>query len=214
MDKHRSEWNERTAKSIIAHFEKRGIEGSYSATVEAATGEVLAMIAGAATVYRCGSTTTAEMGLWEKIASIPGVTIIDPFEPGISAMENLRRRRLGLGADVMIASSNAVTLDGILVNLDGMGNRVAAMMFGPEKVILVVGMNKVTPDLSSAMARVKHYAAPVNAIRVGKAAPCAARGICNDCKSAERICNMWSIIEGSRMKGRIHVKLVGEDLGY
>jgi hypothetical protein len=123
-------------------------------------------------------------------------------------------RRQGLSADVMIASSNAITLDGKLVNLDGMGNRVAAMTFGPEKVILVVGVNKIVPDLDSAIARVKHYAAPVNSIRLGFKNPCEETGLCADCKSPKRICNMWSIIEGHMIKDRIHVKLVGEDLGY
>jgi hypothetical protein len=88
------------------------------------------------------------------------------------------------------------------------------MMFGPSKVILIVGMNKVAPDLDSAMSRVKHYAAPVNAIRIGRDLPCAANGLCIDCRSPERTCNLWSIIEGQRTKGRIHVKLVGENLGY
>ena len=109
----------------------------------------------------------------------------------------------------MIASANAITLDGKLVNLDGMGHRVASMIFGSEKVILAVGMNKVAPDLETAMARVRHYAAPVNAIRLGLKTPCVEKGLCTDCRSPQRICNMWSIIEG-----RIHVKLIGENLGY
>ena len=120
----------------------------------------------------------------------------------------------GFDADIMITSTNAITLDGKLVNLDGLGNRVAAMIFGPQKVILVVGMNKVVPDLESAMARVKHYSAPVNAVRMNIKTPCAESGICSDCKTPARFCNIWSIIEGQRIKGRIHVKLVGEDLGY
>jgi hypothetical protein len=88
------------------------------------------------------------------------------------------------------------------------------MIFGPRKVIVIVGMNKVAPDLESAMARVKHYAAPANVIRLGFKNPCAETGTCCDCKSPQRICNMWSIIEGHMDKGRIHVKLVGENLGY
>ena len=95
-----------------------------------------------------------------------------------------------------------------------MGNRVAAMCFGPKKVILVVGLNKVAPDLDTAMARVKHLAAPINAIRLNRATPCVETGLCSDCRSPERICNMWSIIEGHLVANRIHVKLVGEDLGY
>lgn len=94
------------------------------------------------------------------------------------------------------------------------GPRVAAMIFGPEKVILAVGMNKVAPDLETAMARVRHYAAPVNAIRLGLKTPCVEKGLCTDCRSPQRICNMWSIIEGHMIEGRIHVKLIGENLGY
>ena len=114
----------------------------------------------------------------------------------------------------MITSTNAITLDGKLVNLDGLGNRVASMIFGPKKVILVVGMNKVVSDEESAMARIKNYSAPVNATRMNIKTPCVETGICTDCKSPERICNMWTIIEGQRLKGRLHVKLIGENIGY
>ncbi len=214
MDKNQTSWNERTAQQIIQNLEKRRMEGSYAPTAAQAMEEVLAMIPRGASVYRCGSITTTSMGLWKRMAALPEVTIIDPFHPGLTPQESLAERRRGLTADVMIASSNAITLDGRLVNLDGLGNRVAAMMFGPEKVILVVGMNKAAPDLDSAIARVKHYAAPVNAIRIGVETPCTANGLCTDCRSAERVCNMWSIIEGHRQRGRIHVKLVGEALGY
>ncbi|MGA2400207.1 MAG: lactate utilization protein [Syntrophobacteraceae bacterium] len=214
MDKNQTSWNERTAQQIIQNFEKRRMEGSYAPSAAQAMEEVLAMIPRGASVYRCGSITTTSMGLWKRMAALPEVTIIDPFQPELTPQESLAKRHRGLAADVMIASSNAITLDGRLVNLDGLGNRVAAMMFGPEKVILVVGMNKVVPDLDSAIARVKHYAAPVNAIRVGVETPCTATGLCTDCRSAERVCNMWSIIEGQRKRGRIHVKLVGEALGY
>jgi len=88
------------------------------------------------------------------------------------------------------------------------------MCFGPKKVILIVGMNKIAPDLDSAMARVKHHAAPINNIRLNKPNPCVETGLCNDCSGPARICNMWSIIEGHLIENRIHVKLVGESLGY
>ena len=172
------------------------------------------MVPAGATVSRGGSMSLVEIGLWEEIAKIPGVEVIDPFAPGITPEEATARRRQGLLADFMITSTNALTLDGKLVNLDGMGNRVAGMCYGPQKVILVVGMNKVCPDLESAMARVKHHAAPINAIRLSRATPCTETGLCYDCKSPGRICNMWSIIEGHVLENRIHVKLVGEDLGY
>jgi len=214
MDKNQISWNEKAAQQIILNLEKRRMEGSYAATAAQAIDEVLAMIPHGATVYRCGSITTTSMGLWQRIAALPKVNIIDPYQHGITLEQSVIERRKGLNADVMISSSNAITLDGRLVNLDGLGNRVAAMMFGPKKVILVVGMNKVAPDLDFAIARIKHLVAPLNAIRIGVEAPCTANGLCADCRSAERVCNMWSIIEGHRTKGRIHVKLVGEELGY
>jgi len=214
MDAHQMVWNEKVAKDIIKHLRKRRMEGSYTPTAAQAKDEIVAMIPQRATVFRCGSMTAASMGLWEEIAKLPGVEVIDPYQPGLSSEEGLELRRKGMTAEVMIASSNAVTLDGKLVNLDGMGNRVAAMTFGPKKVILVVGMNKVAPDLESAMARVKHYAGPVNTIRLGRNNPCMETGLCTDCTSPQRICNMWSIIEGHMIKDRIHVKLVGENLGY
>ena len=214
MDNHQIAWNEKVAGKIIEHLEKRRMEGSYASSAAQARDEIIAMVPEGAVVYRCGSMSTTGMGLWEKIAEKPGVKIIDPYRPEYSLEEAMEQRRQGLLADVMIASSNAITLDGRLVNLDGGGNRVAAMTFGPKKVILVVGMNKVAPDLESAMARVKHYAAPVNVMRIGYKNPCAETGLCSDCRSPQRICNMWSIIEGHMAKGRIHVKFVGENLGY
>jgi len=214
MDEHQDVWNEKVAAKIIKNLEKRRMEGSYALTAAQAKDEVIGMIPQGTTVFRCGSMTAGGMGLWEDIAALPEVNLIDPYPPELLPEEALELRRQGLTADLMVASSNAITLDGRLVNLDGMGNRVAAMAFGPKKVILLVGMNKVVPDLESAMARVKHYAAPVNNIRLAYKNPCTETGLCSDCKTPERICNMWSIIEGHLIQNRIHVKLIGESLGY
>ena len=207
-------WNEKVAEKIIKNLEKRRMEGSYAPSAAQAKEEVIAMIPQGAIVYRCGSMTTVGVGLWEDIANLPEVKLIDPYQPELKPEEGLELRRQGLTADVMVAGTNAITLDGRLVNLDGMGNRVAAMAFGPKKVILLVGMNKVAPDLESAMARVKHRAAPINNIRYGLKNPCVETGLCSDCKTPTRICNMWSIIEGHMIEKRIHVKLIGENLGY
>jgi L-lactate utilization protein LutB len=214
MDKNQTQWGDRVVKKIIMNLEKRRMAGSYAATAAQARDEILSMIPKGARVYRCGSMTAANMGLWEEMAKLPGIEIIDPYLAGITPEEGLELRRKGMTADIMIASSNAITLDGKLVNLDGMGNRVAAMAFGPRKVILVVGINKIAADLESAIARIKHYAAPVNAARIGIDTPCVETGLCSDCRSPQRICNMWSIIEGHMIKDRIHVKLVGDNLGY
>ncbi len=214
MDSHQSHWNEQVAARIIKHLEKRRMEGSYSPSAAGAKDEILAMIPKRASVFRCGSMTAWNMGLWEDIAGLPGVEVFDPYGPDLTPEQSMELRHKGMTADLMIAGCNAITLDGKLVNLDGMGNRVAAMAFGPKKVILVVGMNKVVADQDAAIARVKHYAAPINSARLGLKTPCVETGLCSDCRAPQRICNMWSIIEGHMLKNRIHVKLVGENIGY
>ena len=214
MDQHQREWNEKVAAKIIKNLEKRRMAGSYAADAAQAKAEIVDMVPQGAVVFRCGSMTAGGIGLWEAIAALPEVKLIDPYRAELSPEEGLELRRRGLTADVMIASTNAITLDGRLVNLDGMGNRVAAMAFGPKKVILAVGMNKIAPDLETAVARVKHHAAPINNIRYGLNNPCVETGLCSDCRSPQRICNMWSTIEGHMIKDRIHVKLIGENLGY
>ncbi len=214
MDVTQIKYREKLAEHLIKHLTKRRMEASYAPTAAIAKDEIVAMIPSGVTVSRCGSMSLVEMGLWEALAQKPGIEIIDPFAPGLTPDEVMARRRQGLTADFMIASSNALTLDGKLVNLDATGNRVAAMCFGPKKVILAVGLNKVAPDLDSAMARVKHHAAPLNAMRVNMPTPCNETGLCQDCRSSKRICNMWLIIEGHMLENRIHIKLVGEDLGY
>ncbi len=214
MDSHQTQWHEKTAAGIIKHLEKRRMEGSYAPTAVQAKDDIAAMIPQGASVFRCGSMTAWYMGLWDAIAGIEGVEIIDPYAPDLTPEAAMQLRYKGLTADFMIASCNAITLDGKLVNLDGMGNRVAAMTFGPKKGILVVGMNKVAADVDAAVARVKHYAAPVNSMRLGLKPPCVETGLCSDCRAPQLICNSWSIIEGHMIKDRIHVKLVGEYLGY
>lgn len=214
MDAHQINWRENVAQHLIKNLIKKRMEASYAPTAAQAKREVLGMIPEGASVYKCGAMSLVEMGLWEDLAQKPGVEVIDPFRQEVKPEDAMALRVKGLSADFLITSSNAITLDGKIVNLDGTGNRVAAMCFGPKKVVLVVGMNKVVPDLDTALNRAKHYAAPINAIRLKLKTPCAETGRCHDCDSPERICNMWSIIEGHRLQNRIHVKLVGDDLGY
>lgn len=115
--------------------------------------------------------------------------------------------------DLFLTGSNAVTESGILVNLDMIGNRVAALIFGPKYVLIVVGRNKLVPDLERGMARVKNVAAPLNAIRHNCKTPCVTTSFCHDCQSPDRICNTWMITEKAYPKGRIKVVLINEDLG-
>ncbi len=212
---------QKLAAHIIKQLGKRKMAGSFAATSTEAKAEVLRLIGlmeGPVSVIRCGSESVGGLGLWAAIAAMPGLTLLDPYTPGLSKEQGAELRRQGLLADVMVASSNAITIDGRLVNLDGTGNRVAGMIFGPKKVILVVGMNKVAADVESAKDRVRTYAAPANNMRLAEAYglknPCVEDGRCHQCASETKICNVWSIIEGSAVRDRIHVVLVGEDLGY
>lgn len=214
MDNAQIEWNEKIAARIIKNLQKRRMRGSYSATAEEAKNAVIELIPPKSSVYRCNSRSLEEIGLWEAVEKMPDIELIEYSKPDMPKEKKVINRRRGILADVMIASSNAITIDGKIVNLDGVGNRVASMIYGPKMVILVVGMNKVAPDLETAMNRVKHYAAPVDAIRLGVETPCSKNGICIDCRVPKRICNMWSIIEGQWEDGRLHVQLVGETLGY
>lgn len=218
MDKNLLAQREKLAAHVIKQLGRRKMAGSFAPTAQQARAEVLALIPSPASVIRCGSESVGGLGLWADIAAKPGVTLLDPYTPGLTPAEGLDIRRRGMLADVMVASSNALTIDGRLVNLDGTGNRVAAMLFGPSKVILVVGMNKVVADVEAAYARIRTIAAPANNQRLaavyGLKNPCIEDGRCHQCMSETKICNLWTIIEGQSVKDRIHVVLVGEDLGF
>ena len=116
--------------------------------------------------------------------------------------------------DLFVTGTNAVTESGQLVNLDMIGNRVGAVTFGPKHVIILVGRNKIVPDLESAMFRVQNYAAPVNTMRLDKKTPCAKTSFCADCKSPDRICNYWTITEKSFPKNRVKIVLINKDMGF
>lgn len=160
-----------------------------------------------------GSMTFVASGLYEALRTRRDLEVIDTFEKGIPAEEMLERRRRALLVDLFFTGTNAVTEDGRLVNLDMYGNRVGAITFGPRAVVLLMGRNKLVPDLESAFHRVKEYAAPVNAMRLDKKTPCVKTGVCQDCSSAERICNHWTVTAKCFPRGRIHIVLINEDCG-
>lgn len=167
----------------------------------------------AETVSYGGSMTAKASGILDRLATMETLQVIRPDEPNISNEEKLERRRQGLLVDLYVSGTNAVTEDGQLVNLDMIGNRVGAITFGPRKVVILVGRNKIVPDLESAMYRIKDYAAPTNTMRLGMKTPCATTSTCADCTSPFRICNYWTITEKSFPKERIAVILINEDLG-
>jgi anion-transporting ArsA/GET3 family ATPase len=160
-----------------------------------------------------GSMTFVASELYDMLKGYPKAEILDTFDKSLSPEDSLERRRQSLLVDLFITGTNAVTRSGELVNLDMIGNRVAGITFGPKNVVVMVGRNKVVEDLEVAIERIKDYAAPVNAMRLNKKTPCAKTGMCEECKSPERICNSWTITEKSFPKGRIKVVLVNENLG-
>jgi len=168
---------------------------------------------GAKSVSWGGSMTLMASGICDAIKNVPGLEILDTFDRTLTPEENLALRRRSLLVDLFIAGTNAVTEEGVLVNLDMLGNRVGAINFGAKNVIILLGRNKIVPDLDAAMFRIKNYAAPANAMRLDKKTPCTKTSYCEECKSPDRICNVWSITEKSFPKGRIRVILINQDLG-
>jgi L-lactate utilization protein LutB len=160
-----------------------------------------------------GSMTFVASGLYDALKASTGVEIIDAFDKSLAAEEILERRRMSLLADLFVTGSNAVTETGLLVNLDMIGNRIGGLTFGPRHVVVMVGRNKVVPDIEEAMARIKNFVAPANAMRLDKKTPCVKTGFCENCSSPDRICNTWTITEKSFPKGRIKIVLINEDLG-
>lgn len=168
---------------------------------------------GAKTVSWGGSMTFRATGLYDALKSASGLEVLDTFAKSKSPEERLDLRRKALLTDLFITGTNAVTEDGMLVNLDMIGNRVGALTFGPKNVVILVGRNKIVSDLDEAMWRIKNYVAPTNAMRLDKKTPCVKTSFCDDCKSPDRICNTWAITEKSFPKGRVKVILINEDLG-
>jgi L-lactate utilization protein LutB len=168
---------------------------------------------GAKSVSCGGSLTHNATGLFETLKGRADLEILDVFDKALSDAERMELRRRSFLVDLYITGTNAVTEEGQLVNLDMFGNRVAAITFGPKAVVILVGRNKVVPELEDAMFRVKNYAAPANAIRLDKKTPCVKTSYCDECSSPDRICNSWTITEKAFPKGRIKVVLINEDLG-
>lgn len=202
---------EKQAKSIIEKIEKRNMLGYYCATKEECASLVLSMIKENSSVTWGGSMSLKECGIPEKLAQRGDCCVIDRAEYGDRMQEYYIK---AFTADYYLMGTNAITLDGELMNIDGNGNRVASLIFGPEKVIVLAGMNKVVSDINEAYMRIRNMASPPNTIRLEKNTPCAATGKCGDCMSPDCICNQIVVTRRSREKERIHIILVGESLGF
>ena len=201
--------NELLAQKVIQGLQSRNMEASWAATREEALAQALAWIPEGSSVTMGGATSAHEIGLVDALKNGPYRFIDrDTYADKREAM------LLAYDADYFLSSANALTQDGILVNIDGNANRVSAIAQGPKHVLMIIGMNKVCPDLDSAMKRARNVAAPINAQRFGLQTPCAKTGLCMDCKSPDTICCQFLITRFSRHAGRIRVILVNESLGF
>ena len=229
LNEEKKRYYEARAKSVINGLIKRKINGQYATNRAEALTAVMEMIRPGSTVARGDSVSVDQVGVMEEITKRAQNKIISPLvrdAEGNFAYDSHERHRLereAFFADVFISGTNAITLDGKLVSIDGHGNRVSAMICGPNKVIIVVGANKIVKDVDEALARIHNLATPVNAIRhslkhnmpEGQDLPCVKAGYCIDCNHPARPCQYTVIIEGSGImdKNRFSVVLVGEELG-
>lgn len=204
---------ENLAQSIIDKLNKRGIDGYYCADREIANAKAMRFLTPDCSVSWGGSETLKEIGLLDDLAESEDYIIYDRTT---ARTPEEKREMFGkiVMSDYYFTSTNAITLDGELINIDGNGNRVACLCNGPEHVIIIAGMNKVVDSVESGIARVRNIAAPPNAIRLGLNTPCAELGRCGNCLSEDCICDQIVITRKSRTQGRIKVLLVGEELGY
>lgn len=208
----RESFNEKRGNTVVKNLQGRGFDACYCRSGEEAREKALEWIKEGSSVAWGGSMTIRDIGLTEAVnkgnyQAIDRDAAETPEEKQKAAMD-------ALSADYFLTSANGVSEDGQLVNVDGNGNRVAAIVFGPKYVIVVAGMNKVVRTAEDAMVRARTVAAPLNQQRFLKNTPCTLTGVCGDCKSPECICNQLLTTRNCRPVGRIKVILVGEELGY
>lgn len=229
ISREKADYYKQRALQVIKNLQKRHMNGQYVPDRIQALAAVMDMIPPGAVVARGDSISLDQIGFLVKITQRDQNRLIDPFKTNPDGHwaddRDIRDviMKESFFADIFVTGTNAITLDGKLVNIDGYGNRVAAMIYGPAKVILVIGANKIVKNVDEALERIHQYAAPVNAKRHYLKhhdenftdLPCIKTGGCIDCHHEWRICNYTTIIEGaiSRHHGRINVVLVGEELG-
>jgi len=200
------------AENLIKNFAGRNIDGYFVENSEAAAEKVLELIGTNTTVSWGGSKTLQQIGIFDKLKAADYRLLDRDTAKNSAEKEEIYHQ--ALSADYYLMSSNAITQSGKLVNVDGNGNRLAALIYGPKNVIIVAGMNKVTVDEESAVKRVRNQAAPANAIRLDQKTPCVKTGCCHSCQVDDTICCQTVITRYSRPKDRIKVILVGEELGF
>ena len=203
---------EAAAQTLIKNLDKRGMEGYYVDNGEDALKMALRFVTPGASVSWGGSVTINEIGLIPALKA-SDCMVLDRTVPK-TAEEKREFYSKVAGCDYYFMSTNALTMDGELVNIDGIGNRTASLIFGPANVIIIAGMNKVANSIESAVERARNTAAPMNTARLDKNTPCTQIGRCCNCMHADCICNQFVVTRRSVPAGRIKIILVGEELGY
>jgi len=204
--------NKRLAERMIKNLKRRHMEAFYCETAEEAVKKVSELIPDGSSVTWGGSMTIRDMGIPQALRELGTLEVLDR-DLVVSNEEKLQMYVRAFTADVYLSSANAISEDGVIVNIDGNGNRVAAITWGPKKVIFVIGLNKVAQTVEAALARARSTASPINAARFDIQTPCQQDGVCHNCNSSESICNYVHFLRNSP-RGKHTVVLVGEDLGY
>jgi len=212
LDAARTEYHRVRIARAMENFGRRSFATHYFETSSDAADFFFSEILPGESIGYGGSDTARQLGIMGRLRS-EGHNLLDRSTFGHSYDEQLDIRRRTLSADVFIASSNAVSMGGSLVNIDATGNRVAGLSFGPRRVFLFIGRNKLCDDLDSAIHRAKNVASVSLAIQLGKDTPCVKTGRCHDCASPDRICSVLSMIERCEPPGRISLLFINEDLG-
>jgi hypothetical protein len=204
---------ETQAQTILKNLEKRRMSGYYCPSREEAVKTAMSLTPADTSVSFGGSMTLAETGILDALKNRGDIRLTDR-SLARTPEEIKQAYRDSFSVNTYFMSTNAITLDGQLVNVDGNGNRVAALIYGPDQVIVVAGMNKVSSSTEDALRRVRNLASPPNCIRLNKNTPCAKTGVCAECLGDDCICSQTVITRRSGIAGRIKVILVGEELGY
>lgn len=207
------ERNQKLAQQLIKQLNRRHIEAFYCPTGKEAVNKVSELIADGSTVTWGGTATVRDLGIPAMLKNRGTLQVLDRDE--VETPEEKQEIYLkAFSADVYLTSANAISEDGVIVNIDGNGNRVAAISWGPKRVIFVIGLNKVAQTVEAALARARGIASPTNAQRFEMNTPCKIDGTCHNCNSPESICSYVHFLRNSRGGGRHIVVLVGENLGY
>jgi len=203
---------EKKAQRVVEALRRNWMSAEFVPSSTQTVEKIMGMIPDGASVGIGGSTTLGQIGLVQALAKRP-IKLLNPFASQVSLEERNRITREIFSADYFLTGTNAVTENGQLYNIDSTGNRVAAMFFGPARTIVVTGHNKIVRDLHEAHRRVREWAGPMNARKLGYKTPCAETGVCTDCSSPDRICRVNVTIDKQPRHSNIHVFIIGETLG-